>query len=124
MRNAYPQRNTQPDVEYHDIRIQGAGASNPTKELGNGVTLTREGTGQYRITWSDSPGNFKGATYGLQAATPGNLAGHTVVFDTYDSSNLQLDFYLYNASDTAHDLAANEYITVTVNFSTSAVDGA
>ena len=123
MINSYPQRNTQPEAEEHVIRGQG-GASSITKEFGAGVTLSRTGTGAYRITWADNPGNFRAARAQLAAATPGDLAGHTVIFDTYDATNLRLDFVVYNAADAAHDLAANEYVDVFAVFSSTAVEGA
>lgn len=120
----YPQRNTQPDTEAHVIRIQGAGAADPTVELGNGVTVTHEGTGQYRITWSDTPGNYRGAVTGLQGSTPSALMGHTVVFDEYDASNLQLDVYFQDETQSAANLASGEYITMVIFFSSTAVAGA
>jgi hypothetical protein len=124
MLNAYPHRTTRPESQEHLIRFEGAGSSAPVKHLGAGVTITREGTGAYRATWTDGPGVFLCVTFGLEADTPGDLAGHTVVADVYDVDNKRLDFVLYNASDAAHDLVADEYITVRAVFSTSAVGGA
>lgn len=87
-----------------------------------GVTVSRTGTGAYRLTWAQDPGNFLGAVASLRAATPGNLAGHTVVLDEYDSTNLILDLVVYNAADAAHDLVADEHFTVMAAFSFSNLD--
>jgi O-acetyl-ADP-ribose deacetylase (regulator of RNase III) len=117
---AYPHRSTQPESVEHVVRGVGGSAA-VTKQLGAGLALTRTGTGAYRITWSETPGTFLGAVASLMAATPGDLAGHTVIFDTYDATNRRLDFIVYNASDAAHDLAANEYVVVVAKFVTGAV---
>lgn len=119
MLQAYPARSTSPELEEHIVRIQGAGAANPTNETARGVTVTHVATGQYRMTWAEDPGSFIGATASLEAATPGDVAGHTVIFDTY-ASNVQ-DFFVYNSTFAAHDLAANEYATLRVAFKRTGV---
>ena len=119
MLQAYPTRSTTPEAEEHIIRIQGAGSSAPVNEVARGVTVTRTGAGAYRITWAEDPGAHVASFATLEAATPGNLAGHTVVFDTY-ASKVQ-DFVLYNASFAAHDLVATEYINIRVTFKRTAV---
>lgn len=116
---AFPARSTTPEVEEHLIRIQGAGAADPVNETARGVTVTHVATGQYRITWAEDPGAYVGATYGLEAATPGDAAGHTLIFDTY-ASNV-LDFIVYDAADAADDLEANEYATLRVAFKRTGV---
>jgi hypothetical protein len=126
MLNAYPHRTTRPESQEHLIRFEGAGSSAPVKHLGAGVTVTRTGAGVYRLQWSDNPGVFLGASYSLQAATMSGLIGHNVVFGAYDATNHRMDLTLDDGAGTptAHDLAANEFITVRAVFSTSAVGGA
>jgi hypothetical protein len=107
---------TQGEMIDHVITSEG-GSSAITKLHGPGVAVTRTGTGAYLLTWSENPGTWHGNTYGLAAATPGNLAGHTVIFGEYNSSAYTLAFVVYNGSDSAHDLAADEYVTTRISFS-------
>lgn len=89
---------------------------------GKGVALTRTGTGAYLLTWSDDMGVFQGVDFGLQASTPGNIAGHTVIAGAYTAGTPTLAFIVYNAADAAHDLVALEWITCRVTFSPSNVN--
>ena len=123
MQGAAPQRNTQAECIGHCVRGQG-GSSTITKEIGPGVALTRTGAGAYLLTWDENPGVFMGVLATLAAATPGNLAGHTVIFDTYDATTRTLPFVVYNASFAAHDLAANEYVHIEAKFARTSVLGA
>ena len=119
-----PARTTAIDCIDAHVVIEGAGASNPTNTyVAGGATVTRTGTGAYRITWSGWNGPLVGAVAGLMADTPANLAGHTVVFDydSYTKTTLALDFTLYNAADSAHDLAANEFLNVVATFRRTSV---
>ena len=120
--NAYPVRSTQPEVQTHRVRLPGTGASAPTKERGNAITVTRTATGVYRPTFADNPGTFEGVTVGLQAATPADLKGFTVVADTWDSTNLRLDVSVFNASDAAADIAAKQYVMLDIAFAQTAVN--
>lgn len=108
----------EPEVRSYKLRAVGGTAtvSTDTNGGGSGITISRTGTGAYRLTWSDNPGVFQGWSCNLGAATPVDLAGHTVIRDTYDATNFILDFVVYNASDAAHDLAALEYADITVDF--------
>lgn len=114
----WDQQVNEPEVRSYKLRAVGGSAtiSTDTDGGGSGVTISRTGTGAYRLTWADNPGEFQGWHCGLGAATPANLAGHTVVRDTYDESAYTLDFVLYNSSFAAHDLAASEYFDITVDF--------
>lgn len=121
MYDAFPSKDMEPEVRHYIVRMVGTGASAPTKELGNGITITRAGVGRYLLTWKENPGKFLRALPGLQAATPGDLAGHTVIADTYDATAFALEVDLFNASFAAHDLAALEYIHLDVAFALSSV---
>lgn len=120
---ASPMLNTSVKVFKHTLRAVG-GTTSITKVNGPGMSVSRTGTGAYRITWSANPGNFLAADYALQAATPANLAGHTVVFDepSFGSTSWTLDFVVYNSSFAAHDLAASEWVMVHVETTFSAED--
>lgn len=108
-------KHTQPAVDVHDIRAVG-GSSAVTKVTGQGVAVSRTGTGAYLLTWAENPGSHLGNFYGLSATTPGDIAGHTVIFGAYDSSAYTLAFVLYNASFAAHDLAALEWVDLDIRF--------
>jgi hypothetical protein len=73
-------------------------------------------TGLYRLTWTPGPGTFINFTAALGAATTGDVKNFSVVRDTYDTTNHQLDVALYNASGTITDLAANCYMDLIVTF--------
>lgn len=119
--NAYPPRVTQPEAWGHMVRLLGTGGSAPTKQIGDGITVTRTAAGVYKLTWSENPGTFLGVNFALQAATPGDIKNHSVVFDTYDSSAFSIELTFWDAAAAAHDLAANEYILLTVWFKRTGV---
>lgn len=121
MRDGYPVRSTQPESYDHTIRILGVNGS-VTQEDGPGITVTRTGEGAYRATWAENPGAYKGVVgFGFEAATPGDLKGYTVVADTWDSTNLRLDFVVYDSAFAAADLIANQYLTLNVRFATTSL---
>lgn len=113
-----PSRSSVHEDRVHKIRIQGTGAADPTVEVGQRVKVTHVTTGQYRITWSEAPGQFEVASLDLGAANPADLKGYSVVRDTYDSTNLQIDFVVFNSSFNAADLAAAQFLDLTITFST------
>ena len=118
--DAFPQKSNSAGIVAHVV--QGVGAASSVTQLnGPGVTLTRTGTGLYLLTWSDPPGNFLGATWGLSATTAANIAGHTVAFGLYAAAGT-MAVSVYNASDTLHDLAALEWLTVVSFFSATNVN--
>ena len=55
----------------------------------------------------------------MQAATPANLAGHTVQYDEYDSATKSLEVNVRNAADALHDLVATEWLYLEIVFSIS-----
>jgi len=120
--DGYPVRSSEPETVKVPIRILGTGAANPTKVYGKGVTITRTGAGAYLATFSGKAGelgNYVGMTVGLEATTPGDMAGHTVVAGATATSAAGVvtkAFVLYNATFAARDLAALEWITIEFAF--------
>lgn len=114
-----PGRSTVHNERIYRLRLLGTGAANPTVEVGQRVTVAWVSTGLYRLTWSEGPGTFVGWHYGLGAATPGDVKGYTVVRDTYDTTNHQLDLAVYNSSFALADLAANQYLDAAIVFAES-----
>jgi hypothetical protein len=106
------------------MRLQGAGAAAMTVSEGEGITITQNSTGNFRITLSDNQGTFVGALATFQAATPANVAGHGIVFDTYDTTTTDapfIDFVITNAADAVHDLVSTEFVTIMLLFKRSSV---
>lgn len=113
--DGYKVKSNEPEAKLHKVRAVG-GSSAVTKVKGKGIAVTRTGSGAYLLTWSDDPGNLVDIGATLQATTPGDLAGHTVIFGAYTAGTPTLAFVVYNASDAAHDLAALEWINITATF--------
>lgn len=123
MLQKFPAFSTQPNSHEEFIKILGTGAANPTKVEGKGLTITRTGTGAYRVTWAESPGRYLGLkSWSLEATTPADLKNYSVVVDApFDTTNRRLDFVVYNSGGTATDLAAAQWIALTVAFARTAL---
>jgi hypothetical protein len=120
MLDLFPHRSTLPEVHTHEVLLLGTGANAPTVSLGRGIAVTRNSEGNYRITFDDPPGNFVGLQYGLQAETPADLKGHTVVADTFTAPTATalgyIDVVLYDSDFSADDLEDTEYISLALKF--------
>lgn len=117
----FPERLSQPDVNVFPVYFLGVNGS-LTKLMYPGVALTRTGEGAYLLTWARNPGVYMGPPlYAFGAATPGDLKGYTAVFDTYDVTTRTLAFIVYNASVTAADLIADQYMYLEPKFSRTAL---
>lgn len=112
----------------YQVRILGTGAANPTKEIGQGVTVTRTSEGLYRFSFNENPGTFVGIRgYCFGDTTPGDVKGHTLTRDTYVAPSGSTDGYIecnvWDSGFATDDLDATEYLDVTFAFSdSSAVD--
>lgn len=108
---------TDPNVVKSVVRLQGAGAAAPTKEIGKHVTVTRLGVGNYRLTWNEAQGVFMGFPEpGKQATASGALKQCTVDAISYDAANRRLDVQLWSSAGAARELAAAEWLTFTIMF--------
>jgi hypothetical protein len=112
----YPQRSSIQEATDYVIRILGTGATTPTKQEGEGVTVSYVATGKYKITWAENPFQFVGVTCGLLATTMADLKGYTVVFEDYNSTAFTMQFTVYNSSFAAADLAATQRLCINVKF--------
>lgn len=95
--------------------IAGRFTASAVVSKGKGFTVTTPGTGRYLITFDNNYDDDISFVASLQAATPGDLAGHVLVWDTIASNAVEVVMYNNPDSGTggqpvAHDLAANEYI--------------
>lgn len=113
------------DTTYHHIRLLGTGAAAPTKEVGQGVTITRTAEGVYKITWTDNPGQFLGIVgYIFGDTTPADVKGHTLTRDTFtaatESASAYIEISVWDSTFAADDIDATEYIDVTFAFASVA----
>lgn len=96
------------------------GSAAATKRSGTGFTIAHSGTtGLYNLTFDEAYYELVSFVATVQAATPADVKGHTVVADTLSSKVLPL--WLTNASDADHDLAASEWINFVAIFRNTSV---
>jgi hypothetical protein len=119
--DAYLQKSTEPESVAVKVRMVGTGANPPTRELGQGITITRTGTGAITLTFSETPGEFESVVVGLQAATISALAGFSVIVGTWNATTRALPIALFNGSNAAADLAATQRIHMQINFKRTSV---
>lgn len=114
--DAYPVKATEPEIWLHFVRLLGTGADVPTKEIGQGITVTRADTGVLVFTWAENPGTFIGMYRGFRATTPGDVDRFDIVHEAYDATTRSLQMTVYNESGSAADLAAAQYVSVMLAF--------
>lgn len=115
-----PVRST-PSRNDYTLRILGTGAADPTLEKGSDVTVAHQATGVYRITFTQGPGAFVAvAGHCFGAATPSAVKGYTLTRDTPTAGTATthpyLDISVWNSSFVASDLAATQYLDITIAF--------
>ena len=115
--DAFPVRSNEPEARVHLVTYQGAGAAVMTTDNGGrGMTLTRDGTGVYTITWSDNPGNFLGWSYAIGGTTPTNVDGYTIVREQYSTTAYTLQINILTEGQAAHDLSTTEVVDIQLWF--------
>jgi len=122
----YDDKTSLAEKREYECSFTGTGAANPTKRYGQGITFTRTASGVYRATFAEHPGAFvKIGGYAFGADTPSAVKGYTLtrgVFVAPTSSALgYLEMSVWNSSFAAADLAALQYLDVTLVFAASAV---
>lgn len=112
-----PVRSPATELVICPVRFVG-GSSAVTKVFGEGVTVTYISAGIVDLTFSDAQGTFLGLAGepSLAATTAADVKGHTVVAGVYNTTTNTLRLNITNASETLHDLAALEWLTVTLLF--------
>lgn len=110
----YPERTSQSELRNVEIRLLGTGAAAPTKEYGQGITVARTGVGIYTLTFTESQGQWAGYVWGLEGTTAANVKNHDLIMTLTSTTVLTLTFW--NAAGTARDLAATEWINMTLKF--------
>lgn len=114
---------SEPELREILIKILGAGAGNPGKVFGNGVTVTWLSTGLYQVVWGENPGLNVGYTAEFEATAPAALKGYTVVAAPYSNAGgvYSQQFSVYNSAFALADLAAAQWMTVICRFKATAV---
>lgn len=110
-------RSSEPEQDETVIGLTGAGAANPTKRFGRGVTIAWVSTGRYRITWASAPGTLEGVfgpAFGADTASA--VKGYTLTRGAYSATAKTLDVYVWDSTFTAADLAAAQYLDFAVRF--------
>ena len=116
---AYESRSDHPETWDHLVQLVGV-TSSVAKSLGRGVTASRTSTGVYKLVFASNPGIAMLATATLRATTMTALAGFTVVFGAYDATNFAQSLTVFNASATATDLAALQWVDLVLSFKNAA----
>jgi hypothetical protein len=118
----YPVKTNLPELRHHIVKFVG-GTTAVTKVFGPSVDVSYTATGRVTLTWSDpaeNPGTFIGITgFCFQGTTPGNVDLFQLVHEAYSASARTLVLNMYESGSLA-DLAALEWLTVTVTFQETA----
>jgi hypothetical protein len=95
------------------VGITGTGASNPTKNYGDGISVARQAAGVFRFSFLSHYGAYKGCSLNLlRGATPANLKQCTITTanPVAPSGNTPgyVDVQLWDSAGAARELAATE----------------
>ncbi len=113
----FEDRASEAELRRHVVNMTGVGAGAPTKNYGQGITITRVAQGRVRLTWAENPGIYVGViSKSLDAHTQGNVKQWSVVAGDWDNVNYALEVDLFDGAGAAVDLAAQEYLTLTIGF--------
>ena len=115
----YPNRGTIQEARTYHIRLLGVNGANPTKQEGEGVTVTRTSEGLYKITWAENPFQFIGCSHSFGSVTMDDMVDYTFVRGVYSSTAFTLAFSTYKQNGTVEDLVANQFLDIQVHFSVS-----
>jgi hypothetical protein len=119
MAQFYPARSNIQNERVYRIRLLGVNGADPTKQEGEGVTVTRTSEGLYKITWAVNPFQFIGFQANFGSLTMDDLVDYTCVRGVYNSTAFTLAFSVYKQNGTVEDLVANQYLDINVVFSES-----
>lgn len=115
----YPGKDGVQELRTYHIRLLGVNGAAPTKQEGEGVTVTRTSEGLYKITWAENPYQFIGCSHSFGSLTMDDMVDYTFVRGVYNSTAFTLAFSTYKQNGTVEDIVANQYLDIQVNFSVS-----
>lgn len=112
----YPLRSSVPETYDHFIKFVG-GSSAVTAVEARGCTVTYISTGIVDLVFKELEGSFAGvAGHGFEATTVADLKGYSVVVGVFNTTTKTLRLNITNASDTLADLAALQWLSITLKF--------
>lgn len=110
-----------PDERHIRVRLLGTGAADPTREIGQGVTITRTAVGVFKIVFNEGQGTFVGFSYAFGAATAADVKGQTCTRGTYTNPTATaagfLSISVWSSTFAADELNATEYLDLDFVFS-------
>jgi len=112
----YPGRDSVQEIRTYHIRLLGVDGAAPTKQEGEGVTVTRTSEGLYKITWAENPFQFIGCGHSFGSVTMTDMADYTFVRGVYNSTLFTLAFSIIKQNGTVEDLVANQQLDIQINF--------
>ncbi len=117
MLDANPVRSPVPELHLSPVRFVG-GTAAVTKVYGEGATVTYIGTGLVDVTFSESMGIYRGLAGmpSFEATTAADVKGHTCVPGVFNTTTRTLRLNITNASESLHDLAALEWLSLVFLF--------
>ena len=119
MAQFFPMLTTVKQERIYRVRILGVNGANPTKQEGDGVTVTRTSEGLYKVTWAKNPYQFIGWSFGFGSATMDDLIDYSCVRGVFNTTAFTMAFSVYKQNGTVEDLVANQYLDLTLVFSES-----
>lgn len=116
MAQFYPARHGVPEIRAYHLRLLGVNGAAPTKQEGEGVTVTRVSEGLYTITWASNPFQFVGFHANFGSLTMTDLADYTCIRGVYNSTAFTLQFSVIKQNGTVEDIVADQYLDIVVYF--------
>lgn len=112
----YPLRGSVPETYDHFVKfVGGTGAVTATEA--RGITVTYISTGVVDLVFKENPGSFLGCSgHCFEATTQSALKGYTVVPGVFNTTTFTLRLNITNAADTLADLAALQWLSLTLKF--------
>lgn len=92
--NAYPLKAAGPELVMYPIRLLGTGAADPTKQYGPGVSVTRLGLGNYRVTFKSNPGTYVNGWGSVQHTTVAAASSNQIHIDSDSVTSTTVDFFV------------------------------
>lgn len=116
----YPLRSSVPESYDHFVKFVG-GTGAVTAVEARGVTVTYISTGVVDLVFKENPGNYLGCKgYCFEATTQSALKGYTMVPGVFNTTTFTLRLNITNNLDTLADLAALQWLSVTLKFKRAA----
>ncbi len=111
---------SEPETRLDLLFFVGGTTSAAAKVYGKGMSMAWTSTGIYTVTWSEYPGLWMGATWGLAATTASTVKGFTVVMTTPavvgSGPTWSATINVTSAAEALVDLTAAQWCTLHMGF--------